>query len=187
MNKVSLSSLYRRLTDAKPADALDAGDLAAAAEGTLPADRREQVAESLASSPAQAKLVRMLRALQSDSDVLAADVSRTSSETTHRRHARTDRRIAAGRRSRGIQRWVAAAACLVAVVGAWSLQHKASRPDAASASAAAVARTDVIFQMHEPGSQDRIFGGAMDAGLAQHGKKVRREGDELFHGDFSGG
>jgi len=189
MNRMSLSSLYRRLTLVQGGDAvaLDAGDLADAADGTLAADRREHVAQALASSSAQAKVVRMLRDLKSESETLAADVARTARQTTHRRHQRGDRRIAASRRGSGIQRWVAAAACLVAVVGAWTLHQSKSRPDAVAASAAAAARGDVIFSTHESGSQDRIFGGAMDRGLAQHGKKARREGDQLFHGDFSGG
>ena len=186
MNRMSLSSLYRRLSQGADAVALDAGDLAAAAEGTLAADRREHVAQAVASSSAQANVVRMLRDLKSESETLAADVARTACETTHRRHQRGDRRVAASRRVSGIRRWAAAAACLVAVVGAWTLHQNKSRPDAAAASAAAVARADVIFSTREAGSHDRIFGDA-DRSLAQHGKKARREGDQLFHGDFSGG
>ena len=98
MNRMSLSSLYRRLTPGTDAVALDAGDLAAAADGTLAADRREHVAQVLASSSAQANVVRMLRDLKSESETLAADVARTARETTHRRHQRGDRRIAASRR-----------------------------------------------------------------------------------------
>jgi hypothetical protein len=185
MNRTSLSSLYRRLTQGADAVALDAGDLAAAAGGTLAADRREQVAQVLASSSAQASVVRMLRALKSESETLAADVARTARETTHRRHQRGDRRVAASRRGRGIRRWAAAAACLVAVVGAWTLNQHKSRPDAAAASAAAVA--DVIFSTREADPHDRIFGDAMDRSLAQHGKKPRHEGDVVFRGDFAGG
>ena len=185
MNRMSLSSMYRRLTQGAYAVALDAGDLAAAADGTLVADRREHVAQAVASSSAHADVVRVLRDLRSESETLAADVARTACETTHRRHQRGVRRIAASRRGHGIQRWVAAAACLVAVVGAWTLQQSRSRPDAAAASAAAAAHSDVIFTMRD--GSDRIFGDAMDRGLAQHGKKARHEGDELFHGDFSGG
>jgi hypothetical protein len=183
MNRTSLSSLYRRLTQGADAVALDAGDLAAAADGTLAADRREQVAQAVASSSAQASVVRMLRDLKSESETLAADVARTARETTHRRHQRGDRRVAASRR--GIRRWAAAAACLVAVVGAWTLNQHKSRPDAAAASAAAVA--DVIFSTREADPHDRIFGDAMDRSLAQHGKKPRHEGDEVFRGDFAGG
>jgi len=187
MNRMSLSSLYRRLTQADGGAALDAADLAAAADGTLAADRREHVAQALASSSVQAQVVRVLSELQSESEMLASDVARTTRETAHRRHQRGERRIAASRRGHGIQRWVAAAACLVAVVGAWTLHQSQSRPDAVAASAAAAARGDVIFSTREPGSRDRIFGSAMDRGLAQHGQKPRHEGDHLFHGDFSGG
>lgn len=185
MNKISLSSLYRRLTESQGGVALDAADLASAADGTLADDRREHVAQVLASSSAQANVVRVLRDLKSESETLASDVARTTRETSHRRPQRGDRRIAASRRVRGIQRWVAAAACLVAVVGAWTLHQSKSRPDAVAASAAAAARADLIFSTRE--GSDRIFGDAMDRGLAQHGAKPRKEGDHLFHGDFSGG
>ena len=186
MNKMSLSNLYRRLTQGQDAVALDAGDLAAAAEGTLPADRREYVAQALASSSSQARVVQVLRDLNADSETLAANVARTSRETSHRRHQRGERRVAASRRGSGMQRWVAAAACLVAVVGAWTLHKNNARPDAAAASAAAVARADLIFTTRESGSHDRIFGGVMDS-VAQHGNKPRHEGDQVFHADFSGG
>jgi len=185
MNRMSLSTLYRRLTRTNGADAalLDASELAAAADGTLAADRREQVAEVLAASPAQADAVRMLRDLASESEALAADIARTTRETTHRRHHRGERRVAASRRwfGGGVQRWAAAAACLVAVAGAWTLHQSKSRPDAMTASAEAANRPDVIFS-----TRDGIFGGGMDRKLAQHGQKSRHEGDRLFHGDFSG-
>ena len=166
MTDKSLSSLYRRLT-AKPAPvALDAETLASAAEGTL---AREDVAEVLARSPREAALVRMLGALRGESETLAADVARTTRETaTHRRFARTERRVASGRRHSGVTRWATAlAACLVAVVGVFSLRHST------------VPTTQP--QTHAIAKADRISHFGMEADGAA-GKS-----DELFRSDFSGG
>ena len=175
MNKTSLSALYRRLTSAN-APALAAEDVAAAADGTLADDRREAVAGVLAASPVHARVVRMLRELRGESEALAAGVARTEREVAHRRHQRSDRRVAAGRRYGQVARWVTAmAACLVAVVGFWSqrnLQTEA-RPHA-------VAKADTIFN-----SNDEIARFSMDGTAQPH--KVHVEGDRLFHADFSGG
>jgi anti-sigma factor RsiW len=162
MNKTSLSSLYRRLT-ATATPALEADDLAAAADGTLAAGRRDGVAAKLAASPAEAKVVRMLRELRTDSEALAFGIARTGRATaTHDRP-----RIAAGRRHANVMRWTAAmAACLVAVVGVFTLRqpHTATMPTAHT-----VARADVIFTDHE---------------LTR--PKTPVEGDELFRGNFNG-
>jgi len=181
MNKTSLSSLYRRLTaGAHAAPALDADDLVAAAEGTLPADRRERVAEALASSPAHADAFRMLRDLNTESVALAEGVARARRDTTHRRHQRSDRRIAAGHRFVRVRRLAAAiAACLVAVVGVWSVRH-AQTPDSAAAGAHSVARADVIFSPGDFGVHDRIFSDS-----EAHAKA--KPNDVLFRSDFSGG
>lgn len=164
MTDKSLSALYRRLT-AQPAPALDAETLASAAEGTLAND---DVAGALARSPRDAALVRMLGALKADSEALAAEVARTTRETTHRRHARIERRVAPGRRHAGVTRWATAlAACLVAVVGVFTLRH--------SAAPTAHPQTQAIAKA------DRISHFGMEADGAA-GKS-----DELFRSDFSGG
>jgi len=167
MTDKSLSALYRRLT-AKPAPvALDAETLASAAEGTL---AREDVAEVLARSPREAALVRMLGALKGESETLAAGVARTARETTHRRHAHVERRVAAGRRHSGVTRWATAlAACLVAVVGVFSLRHSTGPTAPSQTHSHAIAKTDRIshFGMETPGATSKP--------------------DELFRGDFSGG
>jgi ferric-dicitrate binding protein FerR (iron transport regulator) len=169
MNETRLSKLYRRLTSSGSSP-LDAEDLAAAAEGSLTADRREAVAAALAASPAHADAFRALRDLKADSEALAAGVARTSREDTHRRRSQRDHRIAAGRRFGGVGRWAAAmAACLVAVLGVWTLRH----PHTTMPPNSRVAY----------GTHDRIFDGTMDAVASQ---KPQRP-DELFRGDFSGG
>jgi hypothetical protein len=179
MNKTSLSALYHRLTAVSAAPAPDAADLASAAEGSLAADRRESIAEVLATSSAHAKVVHVLRDLRAESETLAADVSRTQRETTHRRHQRGERRIAANRRFGGALRWATAmAACLVAVVGVWTLRHAQKSEPAGARNHAAVARADTIFS-----ERDRIFAMGMELPKTH---KVRVEGDRLFHADFGG-
>ena len=183
MTDNSLSSLYRRLTASRPtAQALSAEDLAAAADGTIAADRRDTAARVLAASSAQASVVRMLRDLQSDSMALAADVAGTERDAGHRRPERSDRRIAADRRGTHVTRWAALAACMVAVIGAWTLRHSAT--DLATnvvPNQQSVARSDEIFN-----SRDQIFGEGLDRGRGSHGAKPHG-GDHLFHGSFSGG
>lgn len=180
MNKTSLSALYRRLTSASPAPlALDADDLASAADGTLAAERREHVAAALAGSALQANVVHLLGDLQAASEGLAADVARTQRETTHRRHQRNEHRIAAGRRFGSSMRWATAmAACLVAVVGVWTLRQPQHAP---ATRAHAVVKADEIFN-----SRDTISSFGMES-TAQVQHKTRVEGDRLFHADFSGG
>jgi hypothetical protein len=163
MNEKSLSALYRRLTAQPVPLALDAETLASAAEGTL----ADETAGVLAGSPREAAVVRMLSALRADSEALAADVARTATrETTHRRHAREERRVAAGRRHSGTMRWATAmAACLVAVVGAFSLRHSAAPAPQA--------------QQHVVAKADRISSFGMDS------DGTTRKPDELFRSDFS--
>ena len=179
MNKTSLSALYRRLTAGNAVPAPDAADLASAAEGSLAAERRDSVAEALAGSSAHSKVVHLLRDLKAESEALAADVSRSQRETTHRRHQRGERRIAANRRFGGTLRWATAmAACLVAVVGVWTVRNGQKSEPAGARSHVAVARADTIFS-----ERDRIFAMGMEAPKTH---KARVEGDRLFHSDFSG-
>ena len=167
MTDKSLSALYRRLTSGPAPLALDAETLASAADGTL---ARDEVADVLARSPREAALVRMLGALKAESETLASDVARTTRETAHRRHARTAHRVAAGRRHSGVTRWATAlAACLVAVVGVFSLRHSTAPTERSPTPAHTIARADHISH----------FG--METATAT-GKS-----DELFRSDFSGG
>jgi hypothetical protein len=171
MNKTSLSALYRRLTAIAATSTLDADDCAAAAEGTLAADRREGVAQALAGSPRDAKVVRMLRDLKSDSEALAFGVARTQRDAAHRTRE-THRRVAAGHRFGGTMRWATAmAACLVAVVGVWTLRHAQTHAPAT--------------RMHQVAKADEISRFGME-GPAQQ-RKTPIEGDRLFRADFSGG
>lgn len=169
MNKTSLSALYRRLTATVATPALDADDLASAAEGTLAADRRESIAQTLAGSAREANVVRMLRELKTDSEALAFGIARTQRDTAHR--TRDAHRHVAAERFGGAMRWATAmAACLVAVVGVWTLRHTQSHAPTA--------------RMQQVAKSDRISNFSME-GPAQH--KAPVEGDRLFHADFSGG
>jgi hypothetical protein len=177
MNEQSLSKLYERLTRANQG-ALDAGDLVAATAGALANERRETVARALAESAAQAKLAHVLRDLADDSDALASDLARLRPDAAHRRPQRTERRIGASRRRFAAgMRWAAGmAACLVAVVGLWTLRHAEMRP--APTSRHALVRADVIFS-----ARDTISNFGMDGPKAP----AKAQGDHLFSGDFAGG
>ena len=96
MTKTSLSNLYRRLTGAAT-PALEADDIAGAADDTLAAERRDDVAAKLAASPAEAKIVRMLRELRADSEALAFGIARTQRDAATHDRQHTTRRTAAGR------------------------------------------------------------------------------------------
>jgi hypothetical protein len=176
MTKTSLSSLYRRLT-ATATPALDADDLASAADGTLPPALRDDVAAKLSASSAQSKLVRMLRELKTDSEALAFGIARTQRDTSTHRDQRAPHRTAAGRRIATVARWSAAmAACLVAVVGLFALRQQPTPPMATPA-AHTVARADQIFS-----TRDHIFS---DNEPTQHNASAK--GDEVFRGGFNGG
>ena len=99
-------------------------------------------------------------------EALAFGIARTQRDTAHDRQP-TGRRTAAGRRHATVMRWTAAmAACLVAVVGVFTLRqaHTPAMPIAHT-----VARTDVIFT---------------DRDLTR--PKASAKGDELFRGSFNG-
>jgi len=67
-------------------------------------------------------------------------------------------------------RWATAmAACLVAVVGVWTLRHPQSHASPT--------------RMHQVAKSDRISSFGMEG--PQH--KTPVQGDRLFHADFSGG
>src|SRR6187402_748073 len=103
MNKISLSALYQRMTvNQSAAGDVSSEDLAAVAEGSLAADRRDAAASAIAASSAQAKLVRMLRDLAPESATLASAIGNTERVTGHRRHQRGERRIAVERRRTGV-------------------------------------------------------------------------------------
>jgi hypothetical protein len=176
MNDMNLSRLYRRLTGTN-AISLVADDLVAASEGALAPERRETVARGLGESSAQAKLAHVLRDLASDSDALATDVARIRRDTAHRRPQRTERRVGAHRRIAASLRWAAGmAACLVAVVGLWTLRH--AEMQQAPVHRPALVRADVIFS-----TRDTISNFSMDGASAP----ANARGDHLFRGDFAGG
>lgn len=172
MNRTSLSKLYSRLTRTN-AVALDADDLVAASEGELTPARREAVAHALGESAAHARLAHVLRDLAGDSDALASDVARVRRDAAHRRPQRTERRVGANRRSAAGMRWAAGmAACLVAVVGLWTLRHVEMRQ--APANSPALVHAGVV--------RDTISNFGMDGPNAS----ANARGDHLFRGDFAG-
>ena len=176
MNDMNLSRLYTRLTRTN-AVALDADDVVAACEGTLTPERRETIARALGESAAHAKLAHVLRDLASDSDALAADVARIRRDTAHRRPQRTERRVGAHRRIAASLRWAAGmAACLVAVVGLWTLRH--AEMQQAPVHRPALVRADVIFSTRDTISNFSMEGPASPA---------KTHGDRLFRSDFAGG
>ncbi|HVV97016.1 MAG TPA: hypothetical protein VHC92_07745 [Rhodanobacteraceae bacterium] len=181
MNSTNLSNLYVRLTRANDTAALDADDLVAAADGKLASDRREPVAVALAGSAAHAKLAHVLRDLAADSDTLALDVARVQRGTAHRHPQRTERRVGNARRFAAGMRWAAGmAACLVAVVGFWTLRHAElhSATTPTQAHGPALVRADVIFS-----TRDTISNFGMDGPAAQ----AKTQSDRLFRSNFAGG
>ena len=177
MNENSLSALYRRLTASAPIS-LDAEAIAGAADASG-VDHDASSVEAIAGSAAGSKLVRMLAALRSDSETLAGNVERMRRDAGHRRDVRTDRRIAAARpqRRHGALRWATAlAACLVAVVGMFTLHRDRVAP-APVAQQHVVA--DVIFS-----TRDTIFRVGMES---PHSQATTTRGDHLFHADFGNG
>jgi hypothetical protein len=174
MNDMNLSRLYARLTRTN-AVALDADDVVAACEGTLTPERRETIARALGESAAPAKLAHVLRDLAGDSEALAADIARVRRDMAHRHPQRTERRLGANRRIGFGMRWAAGmAACLVAVVGLWTLRHAEMRP----AQRPALVRADVIFSTRDTISNFSMEGPASPA---------KTHGDRLFRSDFAGG
>lgn len=190
MSERSLSRLYRRLT-ARPSPedgaVLDAAAMVAIAEADLPASGRDAVVHALSRSSTHSALLRMLRELRTDSVVLAQGLA-GGRDTRHPVREREGRRAAAGARRRAEGEWnpgqgvVALAACLVAVVGVWSMHLSGSRDVATDAAAAGqVARVDRIFT-----SSDEIFSAAMGNALASQGPRRQDEPDHVFRSGFTG-
>jgi hypothetical protein len=181
MNTPSLSRLYQRLVATRPPVDVDADALAAVAAGEpLDEERQARVAAVLASSPAHARLARMLQALKADSEALAAGVGAARAPRhAHPARGRAARvAVASPRRARAHLRWAGALAAGVAVafgIGAWQHAHDPATAMVASV-APAPARPDRIFA-----SNDRIFAASEDG--VRHGPAR----DELFRSSFSPG
>ena len=178
MNTMSLSRLHRRMTTDAARD-VDADALLAALEGR-PADaaKRTAAVAALADSAAHADLARMLGALQSESETLAADVRRVRTAMP----ARAQRERRHGHASR--VRWAAPlAACMTLVVAVFAFHERGARHHADAwsdvvASTHSVAQHDRIFT-----TRDEIFSSSEDAARRVAG--VQR--DEVFRSDFSEG
>lgn len=183
MNTKSLSSLYRRMT-ANTVRGVDADALLAALEGR-PADagKRTAAVDALADSAAHADLARMLGALQSDSETLAADVRRVRTAMP----ARAQRERRHGHASR--VRWAAPlAACMTLVVAVFAFQergafHERGTQHRANTWNDVVASTHTVVQ-HDRAftNRDEIFSSSDDT--ARHASALP---DEVFRSDFSEG
>lgn len=187
MNKhtdnTSLAELYRRLCQRDDAPCLDAETLTAFAAGILSDEKRAQVLQVLAVSPAQADLAHMLAELAPASDVLArAAVQRSEGHarqgsSVRRLHAigqpAPQRHVPRVRRAAGM-RWFAAAAVLVAVAGVWGWQHVEAPRGAAIASATATPA---------PAPADTIFSSDMSHSVAVQSAKADHS-DQIFSSSF---
>lgn len=172
----SLSHLYRHMNANLRVDTLDVDTLMRSAAGTVPADRVEAVAETLAASPVHADLVRLLRALEPAAAALAREATlATALQHTHRGHG--DRRAAAGaRRDRRGWQLGALAACLIAGVTLWtSRPHPAPLADDASLAA----RGDVIF---DASSADRVATASAQTDVIFRGNGSEDHPDRIFNG-----
>jgi hypothetical protein len=182
MNEMSLSRLYRRMTS-RTVRNVNADELvdALAPDSGLTAERREALAADVAASAAQADLARMLRALQPESEALAADVERVNRTNVHPLRAREVRVANGARRHARPLRWVGSiAACCALAFGVFALNGgKDSDWNNVSASATSAVQQDRIFT-----SNDVIFASA-DRSAPR--TRAARGGDELFRGDFSSG
>lgn len=188
MNEMSLSRLYRRLTSQRAQPAANVDDLvdvAARSVGASAIDdvRRARVATSLAESPAQADLARMLHALQPASESLAQDVRDSRRSAAHPSRGREQHVAVGARRGQRVHRlrWAGGiAACLSIALGLWSWHHAdVSQQAAVAAAMHSAPSADRIFV-----SSDTIFTSSSDAGRQTQSFGAR--GDELFRGHFSG-
>lgn len=177
MNEMSLSRLYRRLTEARPAPHVDAAELADALAGAAP---REALAMQLAASPRHADLARLLSALQADSEALAAGVNAARRGTHALRPRAVRHHAAAPRRAAHPRRWAGGLAACLAVALGLGLWHgeRASRWDDVAAASQSVAMPDRIFT-----TRDRIFA-SVDAQAPAANQPGRGGGDDLFRGGF---
>jgi hypothetical protein len=133
--------------------------------------------------PLQAEddLARMLRALQPESEALAADVARLQ-RPAHPLRARAVRVAGDARRgSARPLRWVGSlAACLALVVGVFALRgQQEAHWNNVTAAAGTAALPDRIFT-----SNDVIFASSDHAARRPIATSA---GDEVFHTDFSAG
>lgn len=166
MNDSTLSRLYRRLAGVREQAWLDPAELVAAAVGEQAG--REQVAEVLAQSSAQAALVRLLRELEPESASLAREVARLG--CAHSRRARESRRASSGRRfgPRGV---IGLAACVAVAFGLALSMRTALEPVPLQL------QTGAGSAVHElsPARSDQIFAASMDASRAAPDRIFRDE------------
>lgn len=152
---------------------LDAETLLAWVEGSLPAERLDQVAAQLAASPSASALVAMLAELDSDSIALA----QAAGERRIGRHdlGRRDQRRVAAAPQRRVARWtrsIAAAAVVAVALFAFHGTRQPAEPQGA-------VQSDRIFSMQD----DRIF----DWTTANRAAAAGTDGDRVFHSSFAKG
>jgi hypothetical protein len=188
MNETALSRIFHRMTarpDAADTARLDADAVVRAADSVLSAGERDDVAHALSRSSSHSALVRMLRALNDDSVRLAAELQAVGhpGHAARRGHARDGRRAAGARRSgwKVADALAALAACLVAVVGVWSMHSSSLDQDTGAALAIQATRPDRIFT-----GSDEIFSATMGHSLASEDHARHPRGDRVFRSDFTG-
>lgn len=189
MNNMSLSHLYRRLMSSREQPLVDAQELASVLDAdsyaSVAVERRDAVAAALSTSPGQADLARMLKALEPASAALAEGVEK-SRRSAHPQRLRSARPAAGARRGLAHPlRWAGGiAACLAVTLGLslWHVEkgqhernHIASFEQSVHPPAAAA---DRIFT-----SEDVIFA-SMDKA---HHRPSQHPSDELFRGSFAVG
>lgn len=186
MNDNSLSQLYRRLTAARGQQEMDVEALACVLgdRDSMTPERRATIAAELSSSPRNADLVRMLSALEPDSQALADAVNavRRQSHPSHARQARGVR-VAAGTRRHTMRRvrWATGLAAGLAVAIGLLSWHSGTtdRWNDVAAAARTAPVPDRIFT-----TRDRIFASSDDK-TPRGGAPAR--GDTLFRGSFAVG
>lgn len=190
MNEMSLSRLYRRLLSTRAQPLVDAQELASVVNAdpadAIGAERREAVVASLANSPQQADLARMLNALMNASAALAENVDK-SRRTAHPQRLRNARPAAGARRGRvHYLRWAGGiAACLAVTLGLslWHLEkvhHQHHHMATSTHPVHSVPLSDRIFT-----SNDVIFASSDETLRRQQAPS--HQGDELFRGSFAVG
>ncbi|MGA8277813.1 MAG: hypothetical protein WB784_06425 [Rhodanobacteraceae bacterium] len=187
MSERSLFRLYRRWTACpQTADVavLDADALVRLIETGLPAGERAVVAHALSRSSSHSGLLHVLRDLRGDSEHLAEQVAGDRA-MVHPPRGRAIRRTAGARRLtrryRIVGGFAALAACLIAVVGVWSM-HVSSLRDSSPGSLIVhdAHRADRIFT-----SKDEIFNAEMGHAVASESSK-QRSPDHVFRSGFTG-
>jgi hypothetical protein len=183
MNTHSLSATYRRLCSHRPAQAVDAAELAAALAGEHAAT--PAALEALAAEPGMAELSGLLRELTPASARLAGEVSRLQ-----RAHPQRGRRAAAHpqRQRHGHvarQRWLGGIAACLAVAFGLVLTTRpvgdAGQWQDVAAASASVAHPERIFAARG----DVIFAASGEAPAQHRPGHPPAPSDQLFRGTFA--